>query len=374
MLVPYYNIHKEFERIEKTFISSIRKIGNSGNFILGKNTKSFEKKLQKFIGSKNIIAVANGTDALELSIAALNIPSGSEIISVSNTFISTINSILRSGCKPVLCDIDETYNINPLKIEKLITTKTKAIIAVHLNGMPCCMNKINLIAKKYKLKVIEDSAQSILSEYGQKKIGNSKNLSCFSLHPTKNLGGLMDGGFISTNDNKLSKKIRIMRNHGLKDRGIVKFVGQNSRLSEINANALLKKIKFIKNDIRYKIKLAKIYDRILDKNYVITPSYACCKDIIHTYHRYVIRVKHRKGLIKYLNKKKIETKIHYEKNIHQQESISKKIKVPFKLKFTEKVSRENLSLPINQFLKIDQIIFVAKSINEFLKKKDKDNI
>ena len=179
----------------------------------------------------------------------------------------------------------------------------------------------------------------------------------------------MDGGFISTNDKKMSEKLKIMRNHGLKDRGIVKFVGQNSRMSEINANGLLKKLKFIKNDTQYKIKLAKIYDSILDKNYVITPNYGCCKKILHTYHRYVIRTKYRKDLIKYLNKKKIETKIHYEKNIHQQKSISKKIKIPFKLKFTEEVSRENLSLPINQFLKIDQVMFVANSINDFFSKK-----
>ena len=370
MIVPYYNIRKEFKRIEKSFVKSIRKIGHSGNFILGQNTINFEKKLKKIIGSNNIIAVANGTDALELSIAALNIPAGSEIISVSNTFISTINAILRNGCKPVLCDIDETYNIDPFKIEKLITLKTKAIIAVHLNGMPCCMSKINSIAKKNNLKVIEDSAQSILSEYANKKIGNSKNLNCFSLHPTKNLGGLMDGGFISTNDKKISKKLRIMRNHGLKDRGIVKVVGQNSRLSEINANALLKKLKFIKSDTKYKIKLAQIYDRILDKNYVVTPNYGCCKKITHTYHRYVIRTKYRADLIKYLNHKKIETKIHYEKNIHQQKIMSKKIKIPFKLKFTEQVSKENLSLPINQFLKPDQVMYVANSINDFFRKKN----
>ena len=368
MIVPYYNINKEFPRIEKSLINSIKKIGHSGNFILGNNLDIFEKKLQKIIGSKNIIGVANGTDALELSISALNIPLGSEIISVSNTFISTINSILRSGCRPVLCDIDETFNIDPLKIEKLITKKTKAIIAVHLNGMPSCMNKINLIAKKYKLKVIEDSAQSVLSEYEGKKIGNSKNISCFSLHPTKNFGGIMDGGFISTNNNTISKKIKIMRNHGLKDRGIVDYVGQNSRLSEINASALVQKLNYLKKDTVHKIKLAKIYDKLLDKKNIITPYYGCCKKIVHTYHRYVIRTKNRKKLIEYLRKNNIETKIHYEKNIHQQKSILKKIKIPFELKRTEKISNETLSLPINQFLNPKQIKFVAETINDFFKK------
>lgn len=368
MIVPYYNITKEFSRIEKSFINSVKKIGHSGNFILGNNLEIFEKKMQKIIGSKNIIGVANGTDALELAISALNIPPGSEVITVSNTFISTINAIIRSACKPVLCDIDETFNIDPLKIEKLITKKTKAIIVVHLNGMPCCMSKINLIAKKFKLWVIEDSAQSILSEYGGKKIGNSKNICCFSLHPTKNFGGLMDGGFISSNSKVISKKLKIMRNHGLKGRGIVNYVGQNSRLSEINASALVQKISYLKKDTLNKIKLAKIYDIYLNKNKVITPNYGCCRKIVHTYHRYVIRTKNRKKLIKYLKKNKIETKIHYEKNIHQQKSILKKLKIPFKLKQTEKISNETISLPINQFLNSKQIKFVSKTINNFFKK------
>ena len=369
MIVPYYNINKEFPRIEKSFINSIKKIGKSGNFILGKNLDIFEKKLQKIIGSKNIIGVANGTDALELAISALKIPTGSEIISVSNTFISTINAILRSGCKPVLCDIDETLNVNPLKIEKLITKKTKAIIVVHLNGMPCCMNKINLIAKKFKLKVIEDSAQSILSEYEGKKIGNSKNICCFSLHPTKNFGGIMDGGFISTNNNIVCKKIKIMRNHGLKDRGIVDYVGQNSRLSEINASVLIKKLNYLKKDTIHKIKLARIYDKFLDKKNILTPNYGCCRKIVHTYHRYVIRTKNRRRLIEYLKKNNIETKIHYEKNIHQQKSILKKIKIPYKLELTEKISAETISLPINQFLNIRQIKYVVKVINNYFLKK-----
>jgi len=368
MIVPYYNIHKEFKRIEKPFVNSISKIGNSGKFILGKNLDIFEKKIQKIVGSKNIIGVANGTDALELAISALNIPIGSEIISVANTFVSTINSIIRSGCTPVLCDIDTSLNIDPLKIERLITKKTKAIIAVHLNGMPCCMNKINLIAKKFNINVIEDCAQSILSEYNKKKIGNSNNICCFSLHPTKNFGGIMDGGFISTNNNKVSKKIRIMRNHGLKDRGIVNFVGQNSRLSEVNASALLKKLKYLKKDTQHKIKLAKIYDKYLDKNNLILPNYGCCKRIVHTYHRYVIRTTKRKDLIAFLKKNKIETKVHYEKSIHHQNSILKHLKIPYKLELTEKINKETISLPINQFLDIRQIKFVVKIINSFFKK------
>ena len=367
MIVPYYNIDKEFKRIEGPLIDSIREIGHSGNFILGKYIDTFEKKLKKNIGSKSIIAVANGTDALELAISALDIPKDSEIISVSNTWISTINSILRSGCKPVLCDIDESFNIDPFKIEKLISKKTKAIIAVHLNGLPCRMNHINSLAKKYKLKVIEDCAQSIMSEYRGKKIGNSKNICCFSLHPTKNFGGIMDGGFISTNDLSISKKIRIMRNHGLKDRGIVHYVGQNSRLSEINASALSKKLKFLNEDTLKKVKFAKIYNKFLNKDHIIIPDYDANSEVMHTYHRYVIRTKKRKELIEYLRKNKIETKVHYEKDIHEQKALFKKLKIPYKLKVTEKLGKETISLPINHFLNEVQIKYVIKTINNFFK-------
>ena len=231
------------------------------------------------------------------------------------------------------------------------------------------MEKINLIARKHKIHVIEDSAQSILSEYNGKKIGNSKNICCFSLHPTKNFGGIMDGGFISTKNTALANKIKIMRNHGLQKRGIVKYAGRNSRLSEINSNALLKKIGYLKKDTLHKIKLAKYYDNYLNKKKIITPVYGSCKKIEHTYHRYVIRVKQRESLIKYLKSNGIETKVHYEKNIHQQKSILKKLKIPFKLNQTDKISRETLSLPINQFLSLNHIKYVTKKINEFYNKK-----
>ena len=368
MKVSYYNIDKEFNRIKLKFRKSLENIGKSGNFILGNFLYLFEKKLKKTIGSKHVIGVSNGTDALELAISALNIPPRSEIISVSNTFISSINSIIRSGCVPVLCDIDETYNINPVKIEQLITKKTKAIMVVHLNGMPSCLYEINKIAKKYNLKVIEDCAQSILSKYNNLFIGNSNNLCCFSMHPTKNFGGIMDGGFISTNNSQLAKKIKIMRNHGLKERGIVNYVGQNSRLSEINASALLLKHKYLKKDTLYKIKLAKVYDNLLDNAHVITPKYGCCRNIVHTFHRYVIRVKKREDLKKYLIKKGIETKIHYEKNIHEQNSLKKYLKIPKKLVNTNKYSLQTLSLPINQFLNTNQIKYVCRSINDFYNK------
>ena len=366
MKVSYYQIDKEFNRIEKLAVQIFKKIGKSGNYILGENVKKFEKKISTIINCKHTIGVANGTDALEIALAAEAIKKGTEIITTSNTFISTVNAIINYGCIPVFADVDETYNIDPKSILKVISKKTSAIIPVHLNGMPACLDKINKIAKKNNLKVIEDSAQSILSKYNNKYIGNSKNLCCFSLHPTKNLGGIGDGGFITTNNKIKYKKILLLRNHGLARRGEVKMPGKNSRLDEINAGILNLKLNYLKNDIKRKIKISQLYDKfITDK--VQKPDYGCCQGIVHTFHRYVIRVKKRKEFLNYLRKEKIDAKVHYEKNIHKQNKFKIYLKLKQKLTFTDSFSTNVVSLPINPFLSDKEVYYIIDKINSFFK-------
>jgi UDP-2-acetamido-2-deoxy-ribo-hexuluronate aminotransferase len=366
MNVNYYNIKKEFKRIENAAIKTFKNIGLTGNYILGNNLKKFEKRISQLLKCRYVVGVANGTDALEIALATENIKKGTEIITTSNTFISTVNAIINYGCTPVFVDIDETLNIDPSKIEEAITKKTSAIIPVHLNGMPSCLNKINKIANKFKLKVVEDSAQSILSKYNKRYIGNSDNLSCFSLHPTKNLGGIGDGGFITTNNKIKFKKILLLRNHGLAKRGEVKIPGRNSRLDEINAGILNLKLNYLVNDIKRKIKISKLYDKYLT-NKIDKPNYGCCKGITHTFHRYVIRVKRRKEFLNFLKKNKIEAKIHYEKNIHKQNKFKLYLKNKKRLLVTDTLSNKIVSLPINQFLSDSQIKFVIKKINYFYK-------
>ena len=366
MKVSYYQIDKEFNRIEKLAVQIFKKIGKSGNYILGENVKKFEKKISNIINCKYTLGVANGTDALEIALAAENIKKVTEIITTSNTFISTVNAIINYGCIPVFADVDKTYNIDPKSILKVISKKTSTIIPVHLNGMPACLDKINKIAKKNNLKVIEDSAQSILSRYNNKCIGNSKNLCCFSLHPTKNLGGIGDGGFITTNNKTKYKKISLLRNHGLAKRGETKLPGRNSRLDEINAGILKLKLNYLINDTKKKIDISKLYDKFLF-NKIIKPDYGCCKGIRNTFHRYVIRVKNRKQFINFLKKNRIEAKIHYEKNIHQQLKFKKYLKKNQKLTNTENFSKQVVSLPINQFLDTKKVFFVINKINFFFK-------
>lgn len=363
MKIRYYSIDKEFQRSFKYFNKQLKDFKKSGNFLLGKHLNNFEKKLSNIIGSKHVLGVANGTDALELAIKSLNPPPGSEIITTSNTFVSTVNSIVNTGCRPVFVDIDKSYNIDPEKIIKSINKKTFAIIPVHLNGLPACMNKIINISKKFNLHIIEDAAQSILSTYNGKYIGNQSNLACFSMHPTKNLGVLGDGGFISTNNTKLFKKLKMLRNHGLENGDSV-LIGRNSRLSEINALVASIRLSFLKKDTLLKQKIAKFYSQNLSSS-VIVPNNSCCRSNSHTYHRYVIRAPKRNELVKYLYNKGIEVKVHYPKSIHQYKIFKKFLKRNTDLKNTINFSKEILSLPCNHFLTIKHAEYIVKKINSF---------
>jgi len=363
MKVNYYQIESEFRRSFINFTKLIKNYKSDANFILGKNVKFFERAIAKLLGCNYVIGVANGTDAIELSIKALGLNSGDEILTTSNTFIATANAIINAGCVPRFVDIDETMNMDPYEIEKNINKKTKAIIPVHLNGMPCCMKKINAIAKKYKLKVIEDAAQAICSKYAGKFIGNSQNLTCFSLHPTKNLGVLGDGGFITTNSNKIYKKLCLLRNHGL-EKEEFKLVGRNSRLDDIDALIGFIRLRYIKKDTNRKLKIAKLYDKFLS-GLVKTPYLGCCENIQHTYHRYVIRAKKRDILFNFLRKKGIDVKIHYKKNIHEQKYYKNYLTKKTRLRITTNISKEIISLPCNHFMKDAEVFKVIYSIKEF---------
>jgi len=226
------------------------------------------------------------------------------------------------------------------------------------------MLKINEIAKKYKIKIVEDCAQSILSKYNNKFIGNSNNICCFSLHPTKNLGGIGDGGFITTNNKLNYNRIKVLRNHGIFHRDKVKFAGRNSRLDEINALILNLKINYLKEDTERKKNIAKIYSKNLSEE-ILKPNLGCCKGIVHTYHRYVVRVKNRKKLIKYLKKNNIDVKVHYETSLHKNKFLQKFLNKKNNLNMTNIFSREILSLPINSFLSDKQIYYCIKIINKF---------
>ena len=368
MKVKFYRIGDEFKRIKKPYLKKVNKIFSTGNFILGNSNKEFEKKISNLLSVKYVCGVGNGSDALEIGLLAIGVKKGDEVITATNSWVSSLNAILNVGAKPVLVDVDKNYNIDCEQVKRAITKKTKAIMPVHLNGLPASMDEIKKIAKKNKLKIIEDSAQAILSKYKDKYAGTIGSIGCFSMHPTKNLGVAGDGGFIVTNKKFFFDKIKLISNHGLNHKGDLVMQGRNSRLDELQAEFILHKLQYLKADTKKKQKIASIYSKKL-KKYVIVPSIGVKSKIIHTYHRYVIRLKdknERNQLKKYLEKKNIETKIHYPKPIHGYKCFSK---YAFKkrLKNSENQSDTILSLPINHFMSNNEVNLIIQSIIKFFK-------
>ena len=367
MRVKFYNIGNEFSRVKKSYTKKINKIFSSGNFIHGISNKKFEKKISNLLKIKYVIGVGNGSDALEIGLLALGINKGDEVITATNSWVSSLNAILNVGAIPVLVDVDDNYNISYTDIKKAITKKTKAIMPVHLNGLPSSMREIKVIAKRNKLKIIEDSAQAILSKYQNKYTGTIGDVGCFSMHPTKNLGVGGDGGFIVTNKKTIFNKMKLISNHGMNNKGDLIMQGRNSRLDELQAEFILQKLKFLENDTKKRQKIADIYKKKL-KDHVIIPNKNLKSKTEHTYHRYVIRLKNNKQrnqLKKYLQNLNIETKIYYKKPIHSYKCFSK-YSYKKKLKNAENQSKTILSLPINHFMKSSEVNYVIKNIIKFL--------
>ena len=371
MFVKYYKISEEFQRVKKNYLKKINLIFNSGSFILGNSNKNFEKKISKLLKVNYVCGVGNGSDALEIGLIAIGIKKGDEVITATNSWVSSLNSILNIGAKPILVDVDNDFNIDSEQIKKAITKKTKAIMPVHLNGLPANMLEISKIAKKYKLKIIEDSAQAILSKHHNNYAGTIGDVGCFSMHPTKNLGVAGDGGFITTKNKNIFKKIKLISNHGMDKKGVSVMVGRNSRLDEIQAEFILHKINYLKKDTKRKRQIASKYTQALNK-LVKTPYTKSHSKLLHTYHRYVIMLKNkneRDALKNYLIKNNIETKIHYPKPIHKYKCFAK---YSFKknLENSEEQANKILSLPCNHFMTNDEVNFEIKKIKQFLLKKN----
>jgi len=364
MKVPFTLLGKRYSYYKKNIINNFNNISLKGDFILGKNVEIFEKKISKICQSKYAISVNSGFDALFLSLKCLGINKGDEVITVSNSYIATASSIVAAGAKPVFIDVGDDYNIDPELIEKKINHKTKAIMPVHLTGNPCNMTKICKLAKKYKLKIIEDSAQAIGASFENKKVGTFGEFGCFSLHPVKNFHVFGDGGIILTQKKEYYKTIKLLRNHGHKNRDEISIWGYNSRLDSVQAGIALgmikdfskwnKKINIIANYYRLNI-LDPVKHQKINKN---------AKSV---FHNYIIQAPKRDKLKKYLLKNGIDTRIHYPIPIHKQKMFKKK-NINFNLKNTEKQSRNIISLPIYPEIKMSQIKYIVAKINEFYKK------
>ena len=364
MKIPYVNIQKQYKSEKKQLLKIIDNVLISGKWVGGSEVDKFEKNISKICKTKYCVSLNSGTDALTLALHLLGVKRGDEVITPPNSFIASTAVIVHLGAKPIFVDVKSDQSIDEKKIEEKITNKTKAIMPVHLTGRMCTMDKIINISKKYKIPVIEDCAQSIMSKYKNKMSGAWGDVGCFSAHPLKNLNAIGDAGYLTTNNKNIYDKIKNLRTHGMEEsRDNVKNFGYVSRMDHLQAAVLNFRLNNLKKVTNLRRKNADIYLENLNLEKIYFPIEK--KDEFNTYHTFVIQVDDRDKLKKYLKKKGVETAIHYPMPIHLQTASKflgyKKGSFPE----TEKQSKHILTLPINQYLKKNEIHYICKTINNF---------
>ncbi len=366
MAISMLDLRKEYQSLKDEIDIAISQVLASGVFILGPNVSSFEKEFASYIGTKFAVAVASGTDALFLSLKAIGVKEGDEVITTPLTFFATSEAISYTGAKPVFVDVDpKTHNIDPKKILTVINKKTKAILPVHLWGRPAQMDQIMQIAKENNLFVVEDCAQSSGAEYNGKKTGSFGICGCFSFFPTKNLGCYGDGGIITTDDEKVYEKLKLLHLHGGKVRGIHEIIGHNSRLDEIQAAILRVKLKYLDRWNEIRRKNAAIYTKYLSQAGIKCPVELNKEK--HVYHQYTIEVENRQDLIEYLKTKDISAFVYYPLPLHLQKPYKNLGYKAGDFPESEKIGNQMLSIPIHSFLLESDVENIAKTICEFYK-------
>ncbi len=361
-VIKFLDLEKVNNRFREEIDLRIKKILDKGWYLQGEEDKSFEENFAKYIGVKHCIGCANGLDALNLIIRAYGFSSGDEIIVPANTYIASILAISENGCTPVLVEPSIiTYNINPDLIEEKITGKTKAIMVVHLYGQAVQMDKIWELAKKYNLKIIEDSAQAHGAYYNGKKTGCLGDASGFSFYPGKNLGCMGDGGCVTTNDDELAKKIRAIANYGSDRKYHHIYKGINSRLDEIQAAILDVKLKYLDEDNKRRKQIAGYYRENVKNNRIILPE--IYNENSHVWHIFAIRTNNRDELQKYLEKNDIQTNIHYPTPPHKQGAYKEWENNSYPI--SEEIHRTELSLPISPVMTDEEVEYVVEATNKW---------
>ena len=366
MKIKHNYLSEQFQDSKKIF-RLIEDTVKFNDFTLGRYVDLFEKQFCKYQKVKYAIGVGSGTDAIFLSLKALGIKEGDEVITPTYSFYATAGAIATAGAKPVFVDIKDDLNIDEEKIEKKITKKTRAIVPVHWSGRICNMKKILTIAKKYKLHVVEDACHAIMAHDDKKKYaGNFGITGCFSMHPLKNLNVWGDGGIVTTNNKKIYDKIRLMRNHGLISRNDCKIYGYNSRLDTIQAAVGLEMIKKINLITKSRIKNAKyLNDQLKDiKEITLIKEKTGYKSV---YHLYQFFCKNRDSLDVYLRKNKIDSKVHYPKPLHLHHAAKKFNYKNGQFEIAEKLAKKVISIPVHEFIKKKELDYMISKIKKFYK-------
>lgn len=362
--IPYVNLAAQHASLKEEILEAIGPVLERGQFILGKEVEEFERRFAQACGTRFAVGLNSCTDALVLSLRVLGIGPGDEVITPANSFIATATSIILAGARPVLVDACDDYNIDPSQIEKAITPKTKAILPVHLTGRPANMDPILAIAKSRGLFVLEDGAQAVLAQYRGRTVGSFGNVGCFSLHPLKNLAACGDGGVITTNDETIYERFKLMRNLGLRNRDNCEMWSGNSRLDTLQAAILLAKWPYLEKWTEGRRFNAGYYYQGLSG----VPQVKVPRDEPHersVYHTCIIQAQRRDELKAYLAQKGIETGIHYPIPIHLQKAAVDFGYGPGSFPVTERQARMILSLPVYPELTTENLDYIIKTIKEF---------
>ena len=363
--VRYSYLPQQFANADDLW-DDLKEFVKTGDFTLGKPLQQFESSFAELMDSKHAIGVNSGTDAIKLSLKAKGVGNGDEVITTANTFVATVGAIAELGAIPVFVDCDDTFCMDTNKLEEKITEKTKALLPVHFTGYMTDMRKVMPLAEKYNLPVIEDACQSILGEIDGKKAGTWGDTGAFSLHPLKNLNVWSDGGLITTNNDELADKLRLLRNHGLIDRDTIGLMGYNSRLDTFQAvvgNWLIPQTKDIAIQ---RIKNAAYYDRGLSeiKEITIPPR---PKDYKIVYHLYIVFTEDRDGLLEHCIKEGIEAKVHYPVPIYRQEGLSYLGHKEGDFQVSDAHAKKIISFPCDQHLSIEEQDYVIETVKNYFR-------
>jgi dTDP-4-amino-4,6-dideoxygalactose transaminase len=365
--IPYVQIPKQYAEEREEIRAVIDAVLAKGAYINDKLVDELEEELAVLCGTKYAVALNSGTDALIFGMKAMGIGEGDEVITPPNSFVASTAAIIHVGAKPVFADVLPDQNIDPAAVEAAITPRTKAIMPVHLSGRVCQMDKIQALAEKHRLQIIEDAAQSIGSRYQGKVSGSFGQVGCFSGHPLKNLNACGDAGFMTTNDEKIAARVKLLRNHGMSDRVTVEEWGYVSRLDTLQAAILKFRLKRLPAITEKRRANAKYYQQNLKHPAIFMPP--CREEEFNTFHTFVIQIDHRDELQEYLQEQGIKTTIHYPVPIHLQPAAKGLGHKRGDFPVTETQAERILTLPVNQYLTHEEQDDVIREITGFMDSK-----
>lgn len=363
-MIPCCHPRSQYLAHQAEIDAAVARVLDKGWYILGEETKAFEQEFASYVGMRHAIGVGSGTEALHVAIAACEIGRGDEVITVAHTAVATVAAIEMAGATPVLVDIEPgLFTLDPTKLEAAITPRTRAIIPVHLYGQPANLESIIEIARRHKLRLIEDCAQAHGARYDGRRAGSFGDIACFSFYPTKNLGAIGDGGIVVTDDPKLAERARLLREYGWAERYVSHISGLNTRLDELQAAILRVKLRALDQDNQKRADLARQYHEGLTGSAVALPGLR--PEATHVFHLYVVRTPRRDELQQYLAGQGIGTLVHYPVPVHLQPAYRGRLAGNAGLPETERAAREVLSLPMYPELQSSDVQSVIAGIRSF---------